>query len=517
MDRLREPRRRGNKSTSWLRWGLWGIVGVGIALCFTGFPAKVKRGLREIFAPKSVVVSPDEKDIRRQIESRLRMEMEQKLQKEIAEMKKAAEEKAAKQAKETIPPVHETTPEPTLGSVMDVRKLRSGIPFKTEMKVEKGGIASKERADEASYTAFYRLTLRIPTPAKTIAELETSNSKLSKILPGLPAMIEKAEVSPWFSKLYENKISRIRSDANTLNEILTKHNLYDCETILHLRSASGRRVFFMQSEMDVVSDGSDGDRLPTMPDEIVNSSNYQPFTSYGWAKKSQTPNPMIAGWEKRLAGAIKELADRTTTAERKTWLKDRISYLKRGIEDLKSRSFLIAEYDPFIVIPVNILSSNDAFSPKIGDYAVVLYGEKLCPAVVGDGGPTFKVGEGSLRIAQEINPKATSYNRPVSDLKVTYLVFPGSRDAERGTPDYEKWRNACSKLMEEIGGIGEGFQLHAWQNLLQKPAPPVQPPVIVPSSTGPGTIIIPAPPTSGGSAPGATPRSPEVKVKDKSE
>ncbi|MEI6178691.1 MAG: hypothetical protein WCS43_17500, partial [Verrucomicrobiota bacterium] len=144
----------------------------------------MKRGLREIFAPKSVVVSPDEKDIRRQIESRLRTEMEQKLQKEIAEMKKAAEEKAAKQAKETIPPTHETTPEPTLGPVMDVRKLRSGIPFKTEMKVEKGGIASKERIDDASYTAFYRLTLRVPSPAKTIAELETSNPKLSKILPG---------------------------------------------------------------------------------------------------------------------------------------------------------------------------------------------------------------------------------------------------------------------------------------------------------------------------------------------
>lgn len=517
MDKLREPRHRANKSTSWLRWGLLVLGVTGIALCFTGFPAKVKRGLREIFAPKPVVISPDEKDIRRQIESRLRAEMEEKLDKEIAEMKKAADEKAAKQAKEMAPPTHETTPEPTLGSVMDVRKLRSGIPFKTEMKIEKGGIASKERSDESSYTAFYRLTLRVPSPAKTIAELESSNPKLSKILPGLPALIEKAEVSPWFTKLYDNKTSRIRSDANTLNELLTKHNFYDCETILHLRTAAGRRVFLMQSEMDVVSDGSDGDRLPTMPDEIVNSSYYQPFTSYGWAKKSQTPNPMIAGWEKRLTGAIKELADRTTTAERKAWLKDRISYLKRGIEDLKSRSFLIAEYDPFIVIPINILSSNDAFSPNVGDYAVIVHGEKLYPAIVGDGGPTFKVGEGSLRMAQELNPKATSYNRPVSDLKVTYLVFPGSRDADREPPDYEKWRLACHKLIGEIGGIGEGFQLHAWQDLLRKLAPPSPPLVIVPSSPGPGPIIIPAPPTSGGSVPGAERRSPEVKAKDKSE
>jgi len=517
MDRMRALKNHRNKGATWVRAFFLVLVAAGIALCFTGFPAKVKRGLREIFAPKPVVVSPDEKDIRRQIESRLRSEMEEKLDKEIAEMKKAADEKAAKLAKEMVPPTHETTPEPTLGSVMDVRKLRSGIPFKTEMKVEKGGIASKERLDESSYTAFYRLTLRVPSPAKTIAELETSNPKLSKILPGLPALLDKAEVSPWFTKLYDNKTSRIRSDANTLNELLTKHNFYDCETILHLRSASGRRVFFMQSEMDVVSDGSDGDRLPAMPDEIVNSSYYQPFTSYGWPKKSQTPNPMIAGWEKRLAGAIKELADRTTPADRKAWLKERISYLKRGIEDLKGRSFLIAEYDPFIVIPMNILTSDDAFAPNVGDYAVVVHGEKIYPAIVGDGGPTFKVGEGSLRIAQEINPKATSYNRPVSDLKVTYLVFPGSRNAEREAPDYEKWRLACHKLMGEIGGIGEGFQLHAWQDLLPKATPPAQPPVIVPSSPGPGPIVIPAPPTSGGSVPGAERRSPEVKAKDKSE
>ena len=32
---------------------------------------------------------------------------------------------------------------------------------------------------------------------------------------------------------------------------------------------------------------------------------------------------------------------------------------------------------------------------------------------------TIKVGEASLRIAQQINPLATPYNRPVSDLKVT--------------------------------------------------------------------------------------------------
>lgn len=504
MSILRGADRREKKGFSWLGAGFLLVVCGLIALGFTGFPGKVKRGLKEIFAPNPVVVSPDEKDIRRQIESRLRSEMEEELEREIAAMKQAAAKKAEddeKNARETPEPPSELA----LGTVTDVRKLRSGIPFKTEVKMEKGGIASRERINDESYSATYQLTLRLPIPAKTIAELETSNPGLSKMIPGLPAMIEKAEVSRWFNQLYNNKAERVRRDANALNELLTKHNIYDCETILQLSSPAGRKVFLMQSEMDVVSDGSDGDRLAEMPDDIVNSTHYQPFTSYGWPKQGKTPNPMIAGWEKRLAAGEKELTDKATTAERKTWLKSRIAYLKRGIADLKSRSFLIAEYDPFIVIPVSILSSSDSFAPKVGDYAVVVHNQKLYPAIVGDGGPTFKVGEASLRMALELNPKASSYSRPVSDLKVTYLVFPGSSESKKGPPDYEKWRQRCHELLGEIGGIGESYQLHQWQDNLPKPVPTV-PPVPTP---------IP-PPASGASAPAAVPPAPATTAPSKS-
>jgi hypothetical protein len=500
MDETRDVNKRRKKSISWLGAGFLVLLCGIVALCFTGFPGKVKRGLKEIFAPKPVVVSPDEDDIRRQIESRLRAEMNEELDRELAAIKKEAAKRASEQDKD----VPEVLPkEPTLGSVTDVRKLRSGIPFKTEVKMEKGGIASRERVDEESYTASYQLTLRIPAPAKTMAELETSNPKLSKMLPGLPALIEKAEVSGWFHKLYDNKAARVRRDANTLNELLTKHNIYDCETMLQFRTSGGRRVFFIQAEMDVVSDGSDGDRLPEMPDSIVNSTYYQPFTSYGWPKQTKTPNPMVAGWEKRLAGGQKELADKSTTAERKAWLKDRLAYLKRGIADLKGRSFLIAEYDPFIVISVDMLTSSDPYAPKVGDYAVVMHGEKLYPAIVGDGGPTFKVGEASLRMAKELNPKASPYSRPVSDLKVSYLVFPGSREAKKGPPDYEKWRQRCHELLGEIGGLGEGYQLHQWQDILPKPAPPV--PDVIP------------PPASAAPAPAAAPEAPAAEAPVKSE
>jgi len=543
---MNQPRTDRSPSGKGFRWfGPRDLVYLSlgaIALFASGNFGKVKRGLQEILTPKpavTVAAAVDKEDIYRQAEAKIRAEADEEINRRVEELKKSMEEAAKKQVEGPADVVE--SPSLEVGTVTDVRKLRSGIPFKTEVKFEKGGIASKERVDEASYTASYQLSLRLPEPAKTMAELETSIPGLSGMLPGLPPLIAEAQVSPWFTRLYQNKADRVRKDANTLNELLTKHNVYDCETILTFQSDQGRKVFYMQAEMDVVSDGSDGDRLPTMPDEIVNSPHYQPFTSYGWPKQTETVNPMVQGWERRSAAAQKELAASGTTAARKTWLKDRLQFLKRGIDDLKGRSFLIADYDPFIVIPINLLNSNDTFAPKVGDYAVVINGKKIYPAIVGDGGPTFKVGEASLRMCKEINPKADSYSRPVSDLKVGYLVFPGSREEKKSAPDYEKWRQRCHELLGEIGGLGEGYELHQWQDLLPKPTPPAPPapapvpapspdpsrPVIPPgnaTTVPPGSAppiapapapptatppesppVIPPPPASGGSAPGAAP------------
>lgn len=497
------------------------VIGVGLfgAVNYPG----VKRKLVSLM-PKPAPESTDREGLYRQAEAEIATRLEEKYQEEIAALKGSLEEANRRPPENTggIPPEAPPT-EPALGTVTDVRRLRSGIPFKTEVTIGKGGIASRERVDAESYTASYKLELRVPTAAKTLSELEESNKDLSKILPGLPGLLEKAQVSPWYARLYDNKTGRVRRDANTLNELLTKHNIYDCETILNMRGENGRRVFFLQAEMDVVSDGSDGDRLPTMPDEIVNSTHYQPFTSYGWAKRTQTVNPMVAGWEKRLAGARKELAAAATPAARKTWLRDRIGYLQRGIADLKGRSFLIAEYDPFIVIPVNILTAKDAFSPSVGDYAVVVHGKKVYPAIVGDGGPTFKVGEASLRMAREINPKSSPYSRPESDLKVSYVVFPGSREERREPPDYEKWRQRCHDLLNEIGGLGAGYELHQWKDLLPKPTPPEPPPApaeqtpvpdpskpMIPGGTPPVALPGTTPPPAAPGTPATVPVAPDT-------
>jgi hypothetical protein len=442
----------------------------GMIVLFSPLAGKIKRGLLSLRADQRRSAQ-EEADLERQIENRLRAEFEQELAAKMREIRHAARpnETPAPPVITPAAPAPPSPPPPLAG--VDVRTLRSGIPFHSEVIVTTGDLASKERLEKNSYKAEYKLTVKVPQAAKTLAELQKVSPQIEKILPKLPQLLEKSLVSPHFQVLYNNKIARIKQDATELQELVSKHNFYDLETMLHLRdTTTNRRVFLMQSEMDVVSDGSDGDRLATMPQDIVESTNYQPFTSYGWKKTGTTPNPMIAGWEKRITNAQEELALPATTAARKTWLRDRISYLKRGIEDMKSRSFLIAEHDPFIVIPVNLLTAaNDPYAPRIGDYAVVIHEKKLYPVIVGDGGPTYKTGEASLRLAKEINARATPYNRPVSDLKVTYLVFPNSRDEERSAPDYEKWKKRCQELLGEIGGLGEGYELHTWQSTFPTP------------------------------------------------
>jgi len=64
----------------------------------------------------------------------------------------------------------------------------------------------------------------------------------------------------------------------------------------------------------------------------------------------------------------------------------------------------------------------------VGDYALVGFRRRDLPRDRGDVGPNDKVGEASLRIAKEHQRAATAYNRPVSDLKVSYIIFPGTAE-----------------------------------------------------------------------------------------
>ncbi len=362
---------------------------------------------------------------------------------------------------------------------VSVADLYNGIKIQTKLDSEQGGLASVERKNPGAYQVTFQVNLTVPKPNTTLAELAGLNSHLPKALPGLSGMLPGAKVSGFYHHLYEIKQKTIERNLTQLDKALSRHNFFDCETVLELQHPStGRRVLLLQGEMDVVADGSDGDRMADFDNYIFASTHFQGTTSYSWKKRTTKANPLIPKYEGRIAEARKKLAATTAAAQKKS-IEGDITWYRRVISTLKTTSFLIASEDPFIVLPLSVrgYTGVEPFAPQLGDYAVVVSGNRLFPAIVGDYGPREKVGEASLRIAKEINPKATPYARPESDLKISYFIFSGSADKPFGPPDYARWHERCAALLAEVGGTGDGYTLHQWEDRLKPkpdPAAPVE-------------------------------------------
>lgn len=354
----------------------------------------------------------------------------------------------------------------------DVRRLANGIHYQVDLVPQREGNAIMNREEAQSYRIEMKVIVKRPEAPTSGSELVPSDSEVLKALPGFAKALESARVSPFYEQLYENKEGAIRRNLFDFHRILSRHNYFDCNAILELQDAeSGQRALWVQADMDVVSDGSDGDRLQDIDDEVFSSANYQPTTSYGWAKKTKNRNPFLDRVEKRLKEAEDEFAIPGLSIELNRKLRARIAADKPLVEDLKARSYLIARYDPFMVLPVFMVTAGKGdFTPRVGDYAVVFHDGKLYPSIVGDAGPNYKIGESSLRMGMEIDPKTNPYRRPVSDLTVSYIVFPGSADRPFSPPDYEVWRDKVAELLKGFGGIGEGFALHEWEDQIPKPA-----------------------------------------------
>jgi len=389
------------------------------------------------------------------------------------------------------------TPEPTptrpppIGGKLDTGRLFNGITLHSSVEPSPGADASTERVDPESYVLELKLKPRVPTPNRSIEELAKVTPKLPELLPALTTMLPVEPVSPLFNQLYETKIRMLRENLSRLDVLLSRHNFFDCQTVLRLEHPqTHRKALLLQADMDVDCDGSDGDRMPVGTGA---PTNFKPFTSFKWPKKTPQQNPYLIGTEERLKKVQDEFNAKTTSPDRKRDLRNAITQVRAEVDTLKKYSFLIGTTDPYIVIPGAFARSLDG--AKTGDYAVVIFGDGIYPAIVGDIGPNDKVGEASFRIAKEINPQATPYSRPVSDLKVTYLIFPGSADPPFGPPDLEKLQTRCQKLVDEIGGAT--VALHHWENII----PPLPTPTPSPSPSATSTSS----PAPGASVPSASP------------
>lgn len=474
------------------------IIALLLVIPFTPLAGKIKRGLQDLIAARAGKT----RVVTREVPVEKRVVVPREVVKEVI--------------KEVL--VQPPLPDSFIPrKEADVATFFNGITIQTKLLTEQGTYASLERLSPDAYKAEFQLSVRVPKANQTVEELSRINPALPSLLPELRAMLPQAKVSGFYHKLYENKTNAIQRDLTRLNKVLDRHNFFDCETILELtHPKTKRRSLLIQSEMDVVCDGSDGDRMATLNDYIYMSDYYQPFTSYAWAKKTKIPNPLLARWEARLKKATEQFSVKGLSADKNRELKALMDQLKLEIQDMKSRSSLIAEKDPFIVISLLFrgYASQNAYTPQMGDYAVVIHGNKAYPAICGDYGPTLKMGEASLFMAKTINTQATPYRRPESDLKVTYLIFPGTAEKPNQPPNLERWHERCQSYLNDLGGMGAGHELHRWEDPFRQPEPaPVVLPAVVPTPPT-GTIPPPAPasPPSTASTPSspATPPSPAL-------
>jgi Fungal chitosanase of glycosyl hydrolase group 75 len=383
----------------------------------------------------------------------------------------------------TAAPSATATRPPVLSGKFDVARLFNGITLRSELETASGAAASEERMDPMSYVIDLKLRARVPTPNRTLDELGKVSPDLGNLLPGLGAMVKPESVSPLFAQLYETKVRELRENLNRLDLLLSRHNFYDCQTVLALKHPETKRsALLFQADMDVDADGSDGDRVPAGSGV---SPTFKPFTSFRWGKKSDRPNPYLPGIEDRLHRV--ELEQKTATPDRKRELKNAATELRDEIAAMKKYSYLIGAYDPFIVAPASFTRGSDA--AHVGDYSLVVVGNTIYPAIVGDVGPNDRVGEASLRIAKEVNALSNPNNRPLSELKATYIVFNGTADSSWGPPDLEKLQVRCEALVKEIGGATA--PLHHWVNTV----PPLPTPTPTPTPT-PSPTISPSPSVS---------------------
>ena len=366
------------------------------------------------------------------------------------------------------------TPKPTPIYIpdkrMEVSKLFNGMQVRTTLETEPGTTATDETEVPGSYQLDISVKVKVPRANQDLVSLSKLNPALAQVLPGLPGFLASSRVSDFYEELYRRKLNMLRRDLTRLDALLSRHNFFDCETILELENpGTKRKAVLLQADMDVDMDGSDSDRIPNVDGS---SAHFQPMTSYRWPKKTTNPNPFLPSRQTRLQTLEREIAAaRGLGAERVQALKDTAGAARYEVNQLMRNSFLVASLDPYVVLPGIMFDEkgNNQYSPQIGDFCIVIYQDHLYPAVVGDVGPNFQVGEASYRIAKEINARSTADNRAVTPLKVSYLIFPHTAEKPFGPPDFQKWYAKADTLLKEFGGYNGKLQL--WEDLTPKPTP----------------------------------------------
>ena len=200
-------------------------------------------------------------------------------------------------------------------SRLETARLFNGVEIHSKVTTIEGAPAVIERKIPEAYTLQLDLQVRVPAAAQSLEQLADADPLIGSLLPGLKDELPTAKVSSYYHGLYQLKVDAVNRALVRLDQIVSRHNFFDCNTILELQDPkSKRKALLIQSDMDVNADGSDADRFSEVDGS---TANFQPFTSYRWAKKTGKASQFIPEREEKLKPLQTEYESKATSAERK--------------------------------------------------------------------------------------------------------------------------------------------------------------------------------------------------------
>jgi hypothetical protein len=140
--------------------------------------------------------------------------------------------------------------------------------------------------------------------------------------------------------------------------------------------------------------------------------------------------------------------------------------------------FVDSDKFPFIVIPITNKDFRNKTGVNIGDLGVVVYRDKVVPVFVADGGPSFRLGEGSSALFRELGEDrcarkdsdghCTRYRDFSIEDKVLFFIFPKSEIKDLNPNNaLEKVRNEALKRFQKLKSTNNN------QNILKVDQPTV--------------------------------------------
>ena len=230
-----------------------------------------------------------------------------------------------------------------------------------------------------------------------------------------------------------------------------------------------RKALLIQTDMDVDTDGSDPERWNEVD---ATDPTFQPLTNYKWIKRdADRGQPAREDCNQDRIDKLEAEAKMHQTPAKTS---------RQSIQTLRDDLYGVGTLQfSHRAQPIRTWSYRRSWRAEGRGASVhrwviivvVVAGNQLYPAIFGDKGPNHLLGEASIRMAQAVDPRASAIRSPVDDLKITYLVFPGTVEQPFGPPDLAHVRQRCQELLNEIGG--NKADLHEWTSLL--PPPPATP------------------------------------------